>query len=164
MDLALATGRGEPLLTQWPGIEGPLVEDADAAQVGERESLLPDFHDIYADVVSTPIQRHIIQSVLAAGIPATLTSLTDWMASRDLHWAWLHVDFDVLDQSELPAVDSPGSPGLTFAQLRSLVEGLLRSGRIAGACFTIYDPQRDPDRRYAGPLVELIAGAIRSVI
>ena len=36
MDLALASGRGEPLLTEWPGVEGPLAVDADIVQVGER--------------------------------------------------------------------------------------------------------------------------------
>jgi hypothetical protein len=38
MDLALATGRGEPLLTEWPNVEAPLVADADAIQVGDRET------------------------------------------------------------------------------------------------------------------------------
>ena len=41
MDLALATGRGEPLLTQWPGIAGPLVADRDAIQLGERNAFHP---------------------------------------------------------------------------------------------------------------------------
>jgi hypothetical protein len=38
MDLALASGRGEPLLTEWPDVETPLVPDADAIQVGDRET------------------------------------------------------------------------------------------------------------------------------
>jgi len=38
MDLALATGRGEALLTRWPGIDGPLVIDEDAVQIGERDA------------------------------------------------------------------------------------------------------------------------------
>src|SRR5262245_55617394 len=36
MDLALASGRGEPLMTEWPGIDGPLAADADIVQIGER--------------------------------------------------------------------------------------------------------------------------------
>jgi len=38
MDLALVTGRGDPLGTEWPGVEGPLIADADVIQLGERES------------------------------------------------------------------------------------------------------------------------------
>lgn len=38
MDLALASGRGEPLLTHWPQVSSPLASDADIIQVGEREA------------------------------------------------------------------------------------------------------------------------------
>lgn len=38
MDLALATGRGEALATEWPGISSPLVVDAQVVQLGEREN------------------------------------------------------------------------------------------------------------------------------
>lgn len=42
MDLALATGRGEPLLTMWPGFATPLVAGVDAVQLGERYSSPPE--------------------------------------------------------------------------------------------------------------------------
>jgi arginase len=69
----------------------------------------------------------------------------------------LHVDFDVLDRTVMPAVDSPGSPGLDYEQLGALVGAMCASGRIAGADFTIYDP----DESYAGSLVNCMAQAIR---
>jgi len=43
MDLALATGRGDPLLSEWPGLAGPLVADEQVVQIGERESRDADF-------------------------------------------------------------------------------------------------------------------------
>jgi hypothetical protein len=39
MDLALATGRGELLLTHWPVAGSPLVTDDDVIQIGDREQL-----------------------------------------------------------------------------------------------------------------------------
>jgi len=36
MGLALATGRGELLLTRWPSLNGPLVEDRHVVQLGDR--------------------------------------------------------------------------------------------------------------------------------
>ena len=63
---------------------------------------------------------------------------------RGLDRAWLHVDLDVLDEKVMPAVDSPGSPGFDYAQLADLVGRLAASGRIVGADFAIYDPERDP--------------------
>jgi arginase family enzyme len=48
-----------------------------------------------------------------------LASVSGGWRSISLTRAWLHVDLDVLDRSAMPAVDSPGTPGLTFAQLRT---------------------------------------------
>jgi arginase len=84
------------------------------------------------------------------------------LTTSRLDRAWLHVDLDVLDQSVMAAVDSPGSPGMTFEQLGELVQALCASGRIAGADFSIYDPERDSERHYARPIVECIARGIRA--
>ncbi len=69
------------------------------------------------------------------------------------------MDLDVLDQSVMPAVDSPGTPGLTFRQLSTLLGQLYRSELIVGATITIYDPARDPDSRYAVPIVTTLGAA-----
>lgn len=159
MDLALATGRGEPLLTEWPDLDGPLVRDEDAIQLGERDALTEDFRASYADIERTAITRHIIQEILKAGIEQTSQSVITRLQARGLRRVWLHVDLDVLDQAVMPAVDSPGSPGLTFAQLRSLLAQLYRSERITGATITIYDPARDPQNRYATPIVTTLGEA-----
>lgn len=59
----------------------------------------------------------------------------------------------------MPAVDSPGAPGLTFAELAALVAALLATGRFGGADVAIYDPDLDPDRRYARGLVACLGTA-----
>ncbi|WP_347468098.1 arginase family protein [Burkholderia stagnalis] len=156
MDLALATGRGEPLLTRWPGLDGALVDDSDACQVGERDAGTAEFDAAYGDIARTGITRITIQQLLARGPAAVASGLVDWLAARALEQAWLHVDLDVLDQSQLPAVDSPGSPGLDFDGLDALLGPLVASGRIAGADFTIYDPGRDPGLAHAGRIARTI--------
>jgi arginase len=159
MDLALASGRGEPLLTQWPDIDGSLVRDEDAIQLGEREALSEDFRVSYGDIERTAMTRYIIQDVLKAGIEHTAQSVIERLKERGLARVWLHVDLDVLDQSVMPAVDSPGSPGLTFIQLRSLLARLYRSERVAGATITIYDPARDPENHFAAPIATTLGEA-----
>jgi arginase len=158
MDLALASGRGEALLTTWPGVGTPLAADTDIIQIGERETDDPDF---YSDLHATRITQLTIQKVLADGIDVTLQRVIDQLATQRLTKVWLHVDLDVLDQKVMPAVDSPGSPGFDYAQLSKVVGTLCASGRIAGAEFTIYDPELDPKRRYAKPLVECIAAGLK---
>jgi arginase len=162
MDLALASGRGELLLTHWPEVGRPLVEDADVVQVGEREAEEPDFNKLYGDIVHTDITRLNIQGVLAKGINSTVREVVTRLESRALSRVWLHVDFDVLDQTVMPAVDSPGSPGFNYQQLSLLIGDLCHSGRVAGADFTIYDPERDSRSEYSKPLVDCIARGIRS--
>jgi arginase len=160
MDLALASGRGEALLTEWPGVVGPLAADADIVQIGERDRDTPAFMQYYGDIVETEITQITTQSVHADGIEAATRRALTRLAARGLHRAWLHVDLDVLDQKVMPAVDSPGSPGFDYAQLAGLVGTLVASGRIMGVNFSIYDPERDPDLLYAGPLVECIARGV----
>jgi arginase len=160
MDLALASGRGELLLTDWPEIGKPLASDADIIQLGERDAESPSFKDYYGDIIRTEITQFTIQRVLADGVDTTARRVIAKLEARGLDKVWLHVDLDVLDESVMPAVDSPGSPGLDYVQLTELVGALCASGRIAGANFTIYDPDRDPHLLYARPLVRCIANGV----
>jgi arginase len=160
MDLALASGRGEPLLTEWPAIGKPLADDADIVQVGERNAQDAAFKLSYGDIVQTTITQITIQRVLAEGVDAAARRVIARLEARGLNEVWLHVDLDVLDEAVMPAVDSPGSPGLDYAQLARLVAALCASGRMVGVNFTIYDPERDPDARCARPLVRCIADGL----
>jgi arginase len=151
MDLALASGRGEGLLTSWPHVGKPLAEDADIVQIGQRDGRL----------TGTGIAQWTVQRVLADGVDNSARAVIAKLQARSLDKVWVHVDLDVLDDEVMPAVDSPGSPGLDYAQLSTLIRTLGASGRVAGADFAIYDPERDAGSKYAGPLVRCIAEAIR---
>ena len=162
MDLALASGRGERLLTHWPEVGSPLVEDADIVQIGERGSDEPWFKQFYGDILETAITRLTAQYVLEEGIDIGAHRVLARLENRGLEKAWLHVDLDVLDQKVMPAVDSPGSPGFDYEQLAQLMRLLVASGRIAGADFAIYDPERDPGHAHARGLVGCIAKGIKA--
>jgi hypothetical protein len=118
----------------------------------------PNFKKSYGDIVRTDITQFIIQGVLAEGIDTAVRQVLTRLESRALDNVWLHVDCDVLDQTVMPAVDSPGNPGLNYQQLSMLIGELCHSGRIVGADFTIYDPERDPHGKYSKPLADCIAG------
>jgi arginase len=158
MDLALASGRGEALLTRWPDVSGPLVADPDAVQIGERDAGDPSY--AYRDIEATQIDRTTVHSLQKEGVAATVARTLRRFEQRGITRAWLHVDLDVLDQAVMPAVDSPGSPGLTYGELAALVRGLMRSGRIGGVDFAIYDPDLDPDGRHARAIVGCIADGL----
>ena len=161
MDLALATGRGEDILTKWPGVDGPLVADADAIQAGERDAETPDYDQYYGDIVRTAITRLTIQQILRDGIPRTADRIVARLAERGLDRAWVHVDLDVLDEKAMSAVDSPGTPGFDFAQLSTLLRSLIASGRVIGLDACIYDPDLDEGHRFAKPIADCLAAAVR---
>jgi arginase len=101
-----------------------------------------------------------MQDVLTMGVTHAASLVGARLAERALDRAWLHIDLDVLDESVMPAVDSPGSPGLDFAQLASLAGALVASGRIVGLTVAIYDPERDPRAAHAQPIVAMLASAL----
>ena len=58
----------------------------------------------------------------------------------------------MLDSAVMPAVDSPQPDGLSYAELRQLLEPFVTADLLAGIQFTIFDPDLDPEGRYAGEL------------
>lgn len=161
MDLALATGRGESVLTKWPNITSPLVSDGDVLQVGERDRDEPDYP--FHEIVSGAIYQITAQEAQALGIDKVASKVEARMASRGIQRAWLHVDADVLDERFMPAVDSPGTPGFSFEELTTLVGSLLQSGRIAGMDVAIYDPDLDASGQYGTSLSRAINLALSNL-
>jgi arginase len=79
------------------------------------------------------------------------------VASLDPGW-WLHVDLDVLSSDALPAVDYLQDGGLSWSDLTTLTGSALSVGGCLGASVTIFNPDLDPDGRYALAIVEFIGG------
>ncbi|MFF4041375.1 arginase family protein [Streptomyces sp. NPDC001816] len=149
MDLALATGRGELLLTHWPVVGRPLVADEDVVQIGDRE-----------DEATPPVTRFTAQEIQRIGVVDLGERVIRHLEQRELDRVWLHVDLDVLDERVLPAVDSPGRPGLDFSQLTELISTLAGTGRVVGLDVAVYDPELDPDGAYSAPIVDCLASAL----
>ncbi len=69
---------------------------------------------------------------------------------------WLHLDLDVLDKDELPAIDAPIDNGLTWQELTDLLRPLAASSALIGADVTIYNPKLDRDGRYGERIVQML--------
>jgi arginase len=149
MDLALATGRGEILLTEWPDVEAPLVPDECVIQIGEREGRDPDF--AWPDVNDTAITRIDVFTAREIGGEPLLARTRRALDQMALPY-WVHFDVDVLDKRVMPA----GSPGIDPNDLAILLRGLLNSPDSLGLDVTIFDPDLDPDGAYAQLVVSLL--------
>ncbi|MGK9168791.1 arginase family protein [Inquilinus limosus] len=155
MDLALAIGLGDPLMLRWDGIPDPLVPAERVIQIGEREDRDPDWG--WKDINDTAITRIDVFELLELGPEQALRRSFAVLDRTPEIPFWLHLDVDILDQAVMPAVDSPGSPGLDYDGLAALLRGFLGSPRCLGLNVTIYDPDLDPDGTYARGLVGMLA-------
>lgn len=68
---------------------------------------------------------------------------------------------DILDPGVMPAVDSPDPGGLGADELSGLLREL--APHSIGVSITVFDPDLDPDGRYARLLTELLVGPLAAV-
>jgi arginase len=130
----------------------------DAIQVGDRET---ESDEPATGTLEPSIALLTVQEILRRG----LAEVSDRLVERlGLDRVWLHVDLDVLDQRVLPAVDSPGSPGLDFAQLSALLSRLVGTGRVIRLDVTIYDPELDPGGEYLPGILECLAAGLTALV
>jgi arginase len=76
--------------------------------------------------------------------------------------AWLHLDLDVLDADALPAVTYDQPRGLDWHDLSTMMAPLLASPLLAGVSVADYNPDRDPDKRYARRIVKFLAATLET--
>lgn len=154
-DLALVTGRGQ----------------ADLAAI---ESRRPYFRDVDVVVLGIRAQDEYRLDLQAAGIvtrPVPMLRVEG--AARSAQWArdqlvdcagyWVHVDVDVLDPAVMPAVDAPDPGGIAFPELELLLTGLVESPHCLGVEITVFDPDYDPDGRYAGEITSALVSGLAPV-
>jgi len=146
MDLAILTGKGPKGLIDLAG-PPPLINPNDVVALGHRD---PD-EDVSA--LAPGVTHHEARAVPGLG-PAALGAQTAKRFETEPGRFWLHLDFDVLDQEALPAVDYPMPNGLNWDEAAALVRPLVASPALLGADLTIYNPNLDPDRKYARQIVE----------
>ena len=152
--VALATGRGQPDLTNLEGLR-PYLRDEHVVLLGLRA------RDEY---------RLDLQAAGLAFRP--VPQLRSDGAGRTAQWAvqqlsgcvgyWVHVDVDVLDPAVMPAVDAPEDGGIGHAELELLIAGLVASPECLGLELTVFDPDYDPDGAYAQELVGTVVAGLNA--
>ncbi len=150
MVVASIIGRGAPELVRFWG-ETPLVREPDVLLFG-------------LDRVDPPEQEFLSKSplryVYAADIQkkGAAASTRDALAhlhtdSRDFI---AHLDIDIISQEEFPAVNVPGSGGLSFDEVRQSLGEVLSQKTLLALDVAQYNPDRDPNGASAQKLVDLL--------
>lgn len=144
-DLAAAVGLHWPAIADLDGLAPYFLPDR-AVHLGHRE-------DDEAATEAGEILGLVLPAARAMAMtPAELTSAVHAVAGPTGYWVQL--DVDVLDPTVMPAVDSPDPGGLSADALTALLRELAPGA--VGASVTVFDPDLDPDGRYARLLTQVL--------
>lgn len=160
LDLSLVTGHGPDELVNIDGMR-PYVNTSNVVALGFYNDPA-DSADYQTEAIyQTDIKTMDIEKIHGIGAQQaaffTLTSLKQ----SDIKGFWIHLDADVLDQSIIPAVDSPNPNGLMYAELVEILRVLLQSEDAVGMDITIFDPELDPDGTHAAEFTSAIVQSFR---
>jgi arginase len=142
MDLAFATGHGPELLTNLEGLR-PLVRDEDVVVFGFRDA------EEQRQYGSQPLPPQMLsmdlEEVRRLGIERAAQHAVEHLtaAERPTRGFFIHLDADVVHDDLMPAVDYRIPDGLSWDELRTVLEIALGSGRAVGIEITIYNPALD---------------------
>ncbi|HWL76108.1 arginase family protein [Microbacterium sp.] len=152
-DLAAAIGLHWPAIADIDG-RGPYFDPERTVHIGCRDD------DSELDLVRATIGAVAPASEVILHGGARAAARVRDVADQGAGY-WLQVDVDVLDPEVMPAVDSPDPGGLRPDELTALLQGL--APRAIGASITVFDPDLDPDGRYAALLADILAGGLAAL-
>lgn len=153
MDLALATGRGPPLLSNLEG-RSPLVQDGDVAVLGFRDG--EEQHHFGSQPLPAEILAFDLDTTRRLGAQGAAYAALSHVGA-EVDGIFVHVDADCLDDAVMPAVDYRLAGGLPPEELVTLLRAAIASGRVVGLEVTIYNPALDHDGAAGRLLVEVLA-------
>lgn len=157
MELAMLTGDGPAGLVDLAGAE-PLMRPGDVVVLGHRPA--SSHPDVALELGRVPASIALIsaEEIAAEGAAGVGERWERELAAR--RPAWLHLDLDVLDEAELPAVSYPQPRGLDWRAFIDLTKPFLASPALAGVSIADLDPDLDRDGSQARRTVRALASAL----
>lgn len=160
MDLAFVTGHGPTSLVNF-GRYTPLFREADAIAFGYRD--LQDRASYTSNAIfETQVRRMDLDEVRRRGIADAAQVALDAVGGDDVDGVFVHFDVDVLDSEIMSAVDTPEPGGFSPSEAVDALRTWCTDARVIGMEVTIYDPDRDRDRRCGTILIDMLSAAFRA--
>lgn len=160
MDLAFVTGYGPTSLVNF-GRYTPLFREADAIAFGYRD--LQDRASYTSKAIfDTEVRRMDLDEVRRRGIADAAQVALDAVGGDGVEGVFVHFDVDVLDSEIMTAVDTPEPGGFSPSEAVDALRTWCTDARVIGMEVTIYDPDRDRDRRCGRLLIDMLSAAFRA--
>jgi len=154
MVVAHIIGKGAPELVRFWG-EPPLVREPDVTLFG-LERVDPPEQEFLS---RSPLRHNYAGDIhFKGGAKAAHEALGQLHA--DAREFVLHLDTDVIAQEEFPAVNVPGSGGLSFEDVRAAFVEFVKHKNLLGLDIAQYNPDKDSDGSGAQKLVNVLVEAL----
>jgi arginase len=154
MVVANIIGKGAPELTRFWG-DGALVREPDVLLFGLERVDPPEQEFLARSAMRHTYLADIQRKGAAKSAQDALTQL-----HADTREFIVHLDTDVLDVSELPSVNVPGTAGLRVADARTILQEIAKKKNLLALDIAQYNPDRDSDGAGAKKLVELLVDVL----
>ncbi len=154
MVVANIIGKGAPELTRFWG-DGALVREPDVLLFG-LERVDPPEQEF---LTRSPMRHTYLADIQRKG---AAKSAQDALAQlhADTREFVVHLDTDVLDVTELPSVNVPGTAGLPVADARTILQEIAKKKNLLALDIAQYNPDRDSDGSGAKKLVDLLVDVL----
>jgi arginase len=140
MELAVLTGRAPSPAGAATGV---LLDDEDVVVFGARER-----DGIDAAPIRVLDFARLTQDNLATAVKDAATAISNLSV-------WLHFDVDVIDATLMPVL-FPAGTGLTLDQTATVLDTLLKTGRVIGMDVACFHPNLDHSGAATTALVDLL--------
>lgn len=153
MGLAVTLGFGAAELVNLHP-ESPMLRDTDLVALG-YDPVDPDMDVRTLGRMAPRSLGFPAPEVVRLGAKRVARETIRWFRSSGLP-VWLHLDVDVLDSVNMPAVSYPGSSGITWEMLEELLGPIARELPIAGIAIADFNADLDDYGDYARAVIGLL--------
>ena len=151
MENAILTGRGPEGLVKLFRDE-PQLREENITFYGTRD--LDPQEKVALD--HSQVRRWPADRIRQVGPEEAMRQIVDDLRSR-VENVYLHIDLDILDESEMAAHVLPVPNGLTSDEFVRSVSGLVSSGLLCGLAVMVFNAAKDPIGSEAKRVVKLVA-------
>ena len=126
MPLAMLVGRGEQTM----------LEALNLRPLPEMNVILSDARDL------DPLERESVENAAISHLPNVMDLLHYPLPDRPLY---IHIDTDIVDPAEAPAMNYPAPGGPSFDELRMVMKHLGQIENLAAVSMSTWNPKMDHD-------------------
>jgi len=155
MNVAITAGRGPKELVEMFG-HSPLLSEENIVLYGTRDL---DAMEEMA-LAESRVRVYTREKIREVGVENVVKEILHDLEPKCDN-IYVHVDLDVLDETEMSAQSLPVPDGLSIHEFQETLQAIVKSGRLCGMAIMVFNAAKDPNGVEARKVVRLIADVLR---